>query len=471
MRQVSRVLSTYTADVSGVCSALYEMGGMVIMHDASGCNSTYNTHDEPRWYDMPSMVYVSGLSELEAVMGDDDKLLRDVERAAKELHPRFVAIAGTPIPMMMGTDFKGIARLLEKRLGIPVFGFATNGTHSYVSGVGMALAQAAKRFCLPKEQLSGADGGQQGALGKTADKGQQRTDAEAVGGTEKPCVNLLGVTPLDFSVTGNVEALKEAFQSAGYQVKSCWAMGSTFEELIRAGEAQVNVAVSVSGIETAIVLQEMYGTPWVLGLPVGPELTCRVLEAVDQAAATGKNQLALEPGEHMVEKGQLPTSEQDGYTKEKNVQTVSETAAGREIGKTERSQRQTYIIGEWVWAMALRYSLITEYGYDRVSVICPLESEELFADRLLAGREERIPGVLAAATRAGAFLEDEDQIEERLKDAELVIADPIYRRALPKDRTVDFMEFPHEGYSGRIYRKDIPVFIGRQWNQWFENRE
>ncbi len=417
MRQVSRVLSTYTADVSGVCSALYEMGGMVIMHDASGCNSTYNTHDEPRWYDVPSMVYVSGLSELEAVMGDDDKLLRDVERAAKELHPRFVAIAGTPIPMMMGTDFKGIARLLERRLGIPVFGFATNGTHSYVSGVGMALAQAAKKFCLPKEQLSGADGGQ------------------------KPCVNLLGVTPLDFSVTGNVEALKEVFQSEGYQVKSCWAMGSDFEALIRAGEADVNVAVSVAGIETAIVLEEMYGTPWVLGLPVGPKLTRRVLEAVDLASATGKNQLPLA----------LATDGVDG--------------------KTERNHRQTYIIGEWVWAMALRCSLIAEYGYDRVSVICPLESEELFADRLLTGREERISGVLDAAVRAGAFLEDEDQIEERLKDAELVIADPIYRRALPKDRAVDFIEFPHEGYSGRIYRKDIPVFIGEQWNQWFESRE
>lgn len=428
MRQVSRVLSTYTADVSGVCSALYEMGGMVIMHDASGCNSTYNTHDEPRWYDMPSMVYVSGLSELEAVMGDDDKLLRDVERAAKELHPRFVAIAGTPIPMMMGTDFKGIARLLERRLGIPVFGFATNGTHSYVSGVGMALAQTAKRFCLPKEQLSGASGD------------QERTRVETADGTKKPCVNLLGVTPLDFSVTGNAEALKEAFQSRGYQVKSCWAMGSEFDELIRAGEANVNVAVSVSGIETAIVLQEMYGTPWVLGLPVGPTLTRKVLEAVDLAADTGKNQLPL-------------ALEIDGVA-----------------GKTKQNHRQTYIIGEWVWAVSLRYSLITEYGYDRVSVICPLESEELFADRLLTEREERIPGVLDTAARAGAFLEDEDQIEERLKDAELVIADPIYRRALPKDRAVDFIEFPHEGYSGRIYRKDIPVFIGEQWNQWFEDR-
>ena len=39
------------------------------MHDASGCNSTYTTHDEPRWYSMDSMVYISALSELEAVMG------------------------------------------------------------------------------------------------------------------------------------------------------------------------------------------------------------------------------------------------------------------------------------------------------------------------------------------------------------------------------------------------------------------
>jgi hypothetical protein len=52
MKQVSVTLSTYTADVSGVCSALYELGGMVVIHDPSGCNSTYNTHDEPRWYDM-----------------------------------------------------------------------------------------------------------------------------------------------------------------------------------------------------------------------------------------------------------------------------------------------------------------------------------------------------------------------------------------------------------------------------------
>ena len=45
-------MSTYTADCSGVASALYELGGMTVIHDASGCNSTYTTHDEPRWNTM-----------------------------------------------------------------------------------------------------------------------------------------------------------------------------------------------------------------------------------------------------------------------------------------------------------------------------------------------------------------------------------------------------------------------------------
>ena len=108
MKQTARIISTYSADVFGVCSALYELGGMCVMHDASGCNSTYSTHDEPRWYDIDSMVYISALSEMEALMGDDEKLIGDCARTAKELHPAFVAVAGTPIPMMTGVDFAAV---------------------------------------------------------------------------------------------------------------------------------------------------------------------------------------------------------------------------------------------------------------------------------------------------------------------------------------------------------------------------
>ena len=86
MKQVSVIISTYTADVSGICSALYELGGMVVIHDPSGCNSTYNTHDEPRWYEQDSLVFISGLSEIDAIMGNDEKFIGDIVR--RKICPR-----------------------------------------------------------------------------------------------------------------------------------------------------------------------------------------------------------------------------------------------------------------------------------------------------------------------------------------------------------------------------------------------
>ena len=97
MKQTARIISTYTADAMGVCSALFELGGMSVMHDASGCNSTYNTHDEPRWYDMDSLVFISGLSEMEAIMGDDSKLVDDIARV----------ITTSELPLGILTSFVG----------------------------------------------------------------------------------------------------------------------------------------------------------------------------------------------------------------------------------------------------------------------------------------------------------------------------------------------------------------------------
>ncbi len=112
MRQVTGLTSTYSSDVFGVCSALYELGGMIVMHDASGCNSTYTTHDEPRWYDMDSMIYISAISEKEAILGDDDKFIGDLLETAEKLQPKFIALVDAPIPYMIGTDLSAIARIV-----------------------------------------------------------------------------------------------------------------------------------------------------------------------------------------------------------------------------------------------------------------------------------------------------------------------------------------------------------------------
>lgn len=391
MKQTESVISTYAADVSGVCSALYEMGGMTIMHDASGCNSTYNTHDEPRWYDMPSMVYISALSEIEAVLGEEEKLIRDICETAEELKPRFIAIAGTPIPMMTGTDFPGVARMIERRTGIPSFGFATNGMHSYLSGAGMALAAVAERFCPPEIRRE---------KGKTTS------------------VNLLGVTPLDFSVTGNVEAMREYFSGNGFPVYSCWAMGSPWEELMQAGRASVNVVVSSCGLPLAEILRKRYGTPYVVGAPIGKAFSEMLLDEIQEAAKDGQNRNLL-------------------------------------LGKSEGEDlvsHKTYILGEAVCSASLRHALEMSFGMTGISIVSPLEAD---------------PSLLR---KADLFSAEEDDLFQMLGGAQFVIADPLYQRAIRRNNTVKFISLPHEGFSGRIYRKEIPVLIGSLADDWLEER-
>ena len=239
MKQTSRIISTFSADTFGVCSALFELGGMTVMHDASGCNSTYTTHDEPRWYDMDSMVYISGLSELEAILGDDEKLISDICAAAGDLCPKFIAIAGTPIPAMTGFDYAAVAALIEERTGIPAFGFPTTGMETYVRGAAMAFAALARRFVEPGEK------------------------------TKEKSANILGLTPLDFSVNGTDAAIARFLEDQGYRVLSRWAMGSSLEEIARAAGAHVNLVVSATGLDAAKVLQERFGTPYVVGVPYG----------------------------------------------------------------------------------------------------------------------------------------------------------------------------------------------------------
>ena len=379
LKQANRILSTYTADVSGVCSALYEMGGLTVMHDASGCNSTYNTHDEPRWYTMPSRIYISGLTEMEAMLGDEEKLLHDLVEGIRELKPRFCAVAGTPIPAMMGADLPGIARAAERRTGVPCFGFQTTGMQSYVTGASMAFEAVARRF------------------------------SPALPRAEGLSVNLLGVTPLDFSVVGNVEALRALFAENGIPVRSCWAMGSSWEELMEAGRASVNLVLSSAGLRLAQFFREKYGAPYVVGIPMGEALTARYLSAVREAAQTGECRFPAKGAEIPGEGGAL-------------------------------------IIGEAVWAASMRraYELFTGKP---ARVLCPLELDG----------ETLAPGDLRET--------GEREIAAAMQGADLVIADPIYRFVLPNG--IPFLRFPHEGYSGRIWRKEIPVFVGKSWDEWF----
>ena len=134
MNNYAKIISCYAADTAGVCSALFELGGMTIVHDASGCNSTYATHDEPRWFNSESMIYISALTEMDMVCGNDGKLIDDAVRASELLQPKFIALCNSPIPLMVGTDMQAVAGAIEAQTQIPCFAVPTSGMKHYWQG-------------------------------------------------------------------------------------------------------------------------------------------------------------------------------------------------------------------------------------------------------------------------------------------------------------------------------------------------
>ena len=365
MKRSYRIIPCYTGDVSGVCSALFELGGMVVIHDPSGCNSTYNTHDETRWYDHDSLIFISGLAEIDAIMGNDEKFIEDVVDAALQLHPSFIALANSPIPYLNGTDFEAISRVIESRTSIPTFYLPTNGMHDYVSGASEARAEIARRFI--------------------ANPGQKRQNS----------VNLLGVTPLDFTHPDAPNALRKTVEDAGFTVQSCWAMGDSLASLSKAAEASANLVVSAVGLRAAQVMQERFGIPYVIGCPIGA-----FRETVFSALRIQQTVNAM----------QLSAS------------------ANPEI----------VIIGEPVTMGSLAAAIWLERGV-LPKVLCPLEQ----CDDLLTENMTRTVG--------------EEDVESAVRDCKVVIADPLYQPICPPD--AQFVPLPHEAFSGRVFQKTMPNLL------------
>jgi len=241
MNRAYKVLPVFAGDVSGACSALYELGGMVVLHDPSGCNSTYNTHDEVRWNKMESLIFISGLTDMDAITGNDEKLINDIVKAADELKPKFIALANSPIPYVNGTDFEYIAREVTKRCNIKTFAVFTNAFHDYTRGAGNAYLAVVNNLLEKKDRVK----------------------------SEKIKVNLLGVTPLDFPRESDVKELTDFCKDNDFDLVANWSYFTSLEDILNSPKADVNIVVSSTGYLAAKRMEELFDIPYVVGMPTG----------------------------------------------------------------------------------------------------------------------------------------------------------------------------------------------------------
>lgn len=75
MKNLFKVTPGFAPDYSGVCSVLYELGGLCVMIDPGDCLEHSIYVDDPRWDEEPRLFFSPAVRELDAVVGDDDKLI------------------------------------------------------------------------------------------------------------------------------------------------------------------------------------------------------------------------------------------------------------------------------------------------------------------------------------------------------------------------------------------------------------
>ena len=305
----------------------------------------------------------------------------------------------------------------DRDQGLFRFGVSMSGRLKNVQYVVSVNRYDYNVYAISPVSADAEDAGQMDAGHKDADREDGRPENEKPedGSREdrlrKYGVNLLGVTPIDFSRQEIVDAMKHAFTDAGIPVNTCFAMGDSFETLTGVYRGAVNVVVSSAGRIPARFMKGAAGIPFVEGLPLGREMTDRLLAAVRETAADGKDRRIFEePG-------------------------AGENGAGAwdaEAGTGAPDTARILVIGEEIFSRTLAAAL---------------GGESLGAEALWPSTDEGL---------------DEDILMEKVNAAQTVIGDPLFRTVLRNPET-KLKEFPHEGYSGRIFRDRIPVFTGRDF--------
>ena len=252
-----------------------------------------------------------------------------------------------------------------------------------------------------------------------------------------------------------VDAMKRRLEERGWEILSTWAMGDTLEELGRAGEAEVNLVVSSVGIPAANVLREKFGTPFLVGTPVeGYE--DEISDALEKAAGSFYEAFEYKK-ENPAEKNGTQisgrqeelwkvTPDQVLYLQKKDSQSSELICSGDDLETIDKTINRAdslfpvpdiTLIGEPVTMGSLAAAIEQKCG-KKVQLLCPLEITE----GLLRQEDEAIRG--------------EEAMEEKLKTARIIVADPLYRPICPESAT--FYEMPHIAFSGRIYLKNLYNF-------------
>lgn len=240
MKNLNRYLTTFSADYTGAANVVYEMDGLLMVHDPNSCAGHAYGIDEPRFFASPRPAFSTNIKDIEAITGNDKKQVQKIVYAVNYFDAKFIPIISSPVTTLIGTDLDGMAKSVEKRTKIPSIGIPTTGFDTYEKGIEKAYMALAKKFT-----------------------GSNYFNPE-------PCeVNVFGTVVADNWDVDSVQYLEQQIQKCGFQSIACWGADASLEQVTGANQSKLNIVVAASGLEIAEYMKQKYNIPYICGFPVG----------------------------------------------------------------------------------------------------------------------------------------------------------------------------------------------------------
>lgn len=275
MKGLRKYLTPFAPDQSGAVSVLYELGGMLVICDAGGCTGNVCGFDEPRWFETRSAVFSAGLRDMDAILGRDDRLVAKLADAAEKLDVTFAAVIGTPVPAVIGTDYRALERMLAKKTELPVLTMNTDGMELYDRGEEKAYLALFGRFAGENVDVEPGNIEKTQTAESCDGKRNGKNEDVSVDIEDRPRVGIIGMTPQDVSDLKAAEKIRKLYADQGL-CAVCYGMGDGLEEVRNASLAAKNVVVSPAALKAAQYLQKKFGTPYEIAYPLVSELVPEV---------------------------------------------------------------------------------------------------------------------------------------------------------------------------------------------------
>ena len=275
MKGLRKYLTPFAPDQSGAVSVLYELGGMLVICDAGGCTGNVCGFDEPRWFETRSAVFSAGLRDMDAILGRDDRLVAKLADAAEKLDVTFAAVIGTPVPAVIGTDYRALERMLAKKTELPVLTVNTDGMELYDRGEEKAYLALFGRFAGENVDVEPGNIEKTQTAESCDGKRNGKNEDVSVDIEDRPRVGIIGMTPQDVSDLKAAEKIRKLYADQGMRA-ICYGMGDGLDEVRNASLAAKNVVVSPAALKVAQYLQKKFGTPYEIAYPLASELVPEV---------------------------------------------------------------------------------------------------------------------------------------------------------------------------------------------------